>query len=1293
MTDSSTRKVRVKAPFIDLHHPTKFENNLAVVIGINDYNHGIPPLRTARADAKRLDEILTKHHNYEVNLLVEEVSSQRLTTLLHEELPKQMGKDDRLLFYFAGHGIALDGDDGPAGHLIPQDADGADSSTFLPMKTVHDALTALPCRHCLIILDCCFSGAFRWAAMRNLSMPPSTLYRERYERYLRSPAWQIVTSAAYDQEALDSLTGAGFGTRNDEGQNHSPFAQALFRALEGEGDANQDGVLIATELYLFLRDNVEVKAEVEARHRQTPGLWPLDKHDKGEFVFLLGEPKLDPAPKLTTENNPYRGLQSYDTEHAELFFGRRALLKQLAELVETQPLTVVLGASGTGKSSLVKAGVVTYLETIRQDERDRQAGHVFVPRILRPSDAPLNALAQAVATLGMESRKDQTSASVEAIHAHVESWLSAHQDERLLLVIDQFEELVTLCRDAAKREQFQKVLRDLLNRYPNRVHLILTLRTDFESHFVDSPLSTRWQDSRFVVPPMTQADLREVIEGPAGVRVLFFEPAELVEELIDEVIQTPGALPLLSFTLEQLYLKYLERQEAAQESGVIIERSLTMEDYKSLGGVIGSLRTRAEKEYRALPDKLHKETMQRVMLRMVAIEGGELARRRVPLHELVYPSNAENKRVTTIIDRLVEARLLVRDRAEGDGNGGSDAYVEPAHDALVRAWDRLLRWKQGFEEYLTLQRTLTAAANSWAQDGQDAKSGLLWNYNPRLPQLQVIVSPDTNGNTNSNNVLRTARQSLWPPTTVTDEPTWLNRLETEFVQMSVVRRANVLKRIVGITVLVVIALIGLTGLAEVRRREAVAQEQTAIAERNRADQNAAAESTAAANENIARQTAEAESDARATEVAVRATAEAEAIEQTQRTQSAQLSILARNELDSPTDPSGSLGLILARRAAEATYKDYDYVLPNASRDLQDAIKSASPWIANLPTQSHLGGINEAEFSPDGSLIATAGSDSYVMLWSAETGEHQKTMIGHRAKVNLIDFSVNGTQIATVSEDGTFIIWDANSGEKIQIVSIPDREVGSIDFSPDGRRIVTAGSDKMLRVWDAESGRELFTISAPDVNTFADPIVFGVRIGDELLRTKTKSDFYSAQYSEDGRSIISAGSNGLIVMWNSSTGKLEKFLSGRDASQEEIDIIKNGKEDALENVHAIVWHEDSEIPRLTTSDTSFRLASFVPTEDFVLSSSDDSVQLWKIDAGVIRTLMEDAADAALSPNQNHIALSNGETSRVIEVDTGTIVWDTKVDEKPFGSDFLGWFILGGQLGLHFCKEKRCLYFLL
>lgn len=209
----------------------------------------------------------------------------------------------------------------------------------------------------------------------------------------------------------------------------------------------------------------------------------------------------------------------------------------------------------------------------------------------------------------------------------------------MVLTIDQFEELVTLCQDH-ERKRFLGLLAAAVQAQPDAFRLIITLRTDFEPQFTrkeeteQGALADLWPAARYIVPPMDIEDLRQVIEGPASVQVLYFDPPELVDDLIKEVIQTPGALPLLSFTLSELYVKYVQSGRD--------DRVLSGVDYKALGGVVGSLRNRATEEHDRLPDDAHRLTMQRVMLRMVAVEGSELARRRVALNELDYPTQEEN---------------------------------------------------------------------------------------------------------------------------------------------------------------------------------------------------------------------------------------------------------------------------------------------------------------------------------------------------------------------------------------------------------------------------------------------------------------------------------------------------------------------------------------------------------------------------------------------------------------------------------------------------------------------------
>lgn len=142
-----------------------FNHSLAFVIGINNYTNGIPPLQNAVNDAAKLLELLRSKYRYQVwEYLDETATLENLHQLLEKTLPEEVTKNDRVLFYFAGHGIALNGDEGPEGYLIPQDAKMGDVQTYLPMTYLHECLIKLPCRHFLGILDCCFAGAFRWSS-------------------------------------------------------------------------------------------------------------------------------------------------------------------------------------------------------------------------------------------------------------------------------------------------------------------------------------------------------------------------------------------------------------------------------------------------------------------------------------------------------------------------------------------------------------------------------------------------------------------------------------------------------------------------------------------------------------------------------------------------------------------------------------------------------------------------------------------------------------------------------------------------------------------------------------------------------------------------------------------------------------------------------------------------------------------------------------------------------------------------------------------------------------------------
>ena len=1245
-----------------------FTRSLAVVLGVNAYQNGIPHLRTAVNDARAVASLLEQRHGYDVLLYTDtEVSLSNIRALFGERLRADVGAGDRLLFYFAGHGVAADGDDGPVGYLIPQDARRDDASTFLPMQELHDALASLSCRHMLAILDCCFAGAFRWSSTRDLRPVPAVLHRERYDRFILDPAWQAITSAAHDQKALDVLAGEPVGRRGD-GQSHSPFARSLLKALEGDADVvppGGDGVITATELYLYLRDEVE-QLTISNRARQTAGLWPLKKHDKGEYIFLSPrkEPSLPPAPALTEETNPYRGLKPYEERHRHLFFGRDRVIGQLHRAVRRGPLTIVVGASGTGKSSVVKAGLIPRLRSPTSKK-----WRVLSP--VRPGSAPIQALVNLLTSPGEQvaellDPETNWKSDVKALSNLVGSWAAKNPRAKLLLVIDQLEELVTLCKDEGKREYFSSLLGEALKTWPRQFRLVLTVRSDFEPQFASSALGGLWQTSRFVVPPMTQDELREAIEGPAAAGVIYFEPPQLIDRLINEVVQMPGALPLLSFTLSEMYFGYLRRRGE--------DRALNESDYVSLGGVAGALRRRADDEFESLPDAEHRDTMRHLMLRMVALDGGETARRRILREELVYLDADENKRVADVVRRLSDARLLVEDK-DPDGN----PTVEPAHDALVRGWDMLWKWIVKEQDNILLQRRLTVAANDWR--GAGSNRGQLWDNDPRLQQLEAR--------------LNSGRK-------------WLNSLETEFVEKSVRRRRQRrLRATAGVAVaFLVLASFTYTFYSqrnEARRLRLVSTSQAIAAqapvqhEQQGQDERGALLARQAYLFNLEN----GGSNESQIDGALRSVLGVSHFSNHLGGHKAIVNSVAFG-------PDGSK---LASGSGDATVRVWDLqhperlplILKHDSPILSVAAHPSLPllvtgcddgvvrlWDLSQPTPSpreiarHGGkGVNVVKFNRDGNIIAVGGYEavhlyrwqqdgatpvkllqetpvktlafgaddqvlavgdegSSIQIWDLRRTENAPQVLwAGKGGADSIAYNGDGSRLAA-GLHGSVLLWDlSRPSQAPQTLLEGESWVGAVCFSPDDGTLAAVVSDGITRLWNLRQpgspptlirGDESASMSvafSPDGNSIATATDTGVRLLDVRPSAalparlgSINSAIYSATFSPDRGHLASASHDGNLRIWDLRetaspplTLKLsEKPITSVAYSPDGSLLAANSNND-LDELR--VWDvRRPGAPPAVFSGHKLGISSvaFSPAGRLVASgSSDGTIRLWEVDA--------------------------------------------------------------------------------
>ncbi|GAB5381145.1 MAG: hypothetical protein Alis3KO_04200 [Aliiglaciecola sp.] len=663
----------------------------ALVIGINEYRGTISSLQSAVKDASAISVALQEHHDYQVTcLLDEQASAEAIYEHIEKHLPQTLHEESAFLLYFAGHGVARgDGSEGPKGFLLPQDATPGEQESWVSMERIRKALEAYKNRHMLIILDCCFAGSFRWTSTRDVFIE-EPLYESQYQRFLRGQAWQVLTSASHDEKAMDVAPGRDNTRDAEHFEGHSPFAAALLSGLSGEADSAQgshqpDGVITATELYQYAFSEL---VPPDARSNQTPGIWPLRPDNEGQYIFRNPKhPKNTiPDPPLDDSNNPWLGLSSYNAENAALLFGREKVIDDIIEQLQTpesHDFIAVVGASGTGKSSVVKAGVLPKLQN---------AGWTII-RSNRLSEVPMVSL----------------DAAMKEIHSNA-------KDGNTLLYIDQFEELYTLCTDATLQSEYLARLRQLIEDN-NHFYIMITLRSDFEPRLASSEsMGELWQNNRFLVPAFSSEDFRQCIEGPARVRALYFEDEALVAEIIEEVMAMPGALPLLSFALSEMYRSAQIRR---RESGAN-DRALLREDYQRIGGVVGSLHGRASDLFDKA-DTLTQSTIKRVFLRMMSQDGARLARRRIQLKELQYSDPQEQKRVDKVLENYVNARLLVVDNDS----------IEPAHDTLVMAWTKLLEWLSESGPQVLL-RSLWRSASDWQNSKQ--QKGLTWHDDPRLAQ-------------------------------------------------------------------------------------------------------------------------------------------------------------------------------------------------------------------------------------------------------------------------------------------------------------------------------------------------------------------------------------------------------------------------------------------------------------------------------------------------------------------------------------------------------------------------------
>jgi len=421
------------------------------------------------------------------------------------------------------------------------------------------------------------------------------------------------------------------------------------------------------------------------------------------------EPGPTPGQAIYEGQCPYRGLQFFDVQHAPFFFGREAMTGWL--LNELRPTTgkpdtrflAIIGASGSGKSSLARAGLVAALK--RGEIEHSEQWPIY---IIRPGPDPLESLAVALSSntsaalrLIKDLRDDE-----RTLHITTRLMLSdAPQEQRVVVLVDQFEEVFTLCQDDEAPQAFINNLLYAANVVQGQTLVLLTLRADFYGKCAMYPaLAAAMSDQQMLVGQMTGDELRHAIEHPAQLAGCEIEHG-LVEILLRDVRNQPGGLPLLQHALMELWT----RREG---------RRLTLETYQVIGRAEGALQQRAEMIYSGFNGS-EKEICRRIFLRLTQPgEGTEDTKRRVTFQELLPTKEPERAIVESVIQRLADedARLVVTE--SGDTSMGQQ-FVEVAHEAIIQGWSRLREWIEEDRDSLRIHRRLTEDTNEWRRHSKD----------------------------------------------------------------------------------------------------------------------------------------------------------------------------------------------------------------------------------------------------------------------------------------------------------------------------------------------------------------------------------------------------------------------------------------------------------------------------------------------------------------------------------------------------------------------------------------------
>lgn len=861
---------------------------------------------------------------------------------------------------------------------------------------------------------------------------------------------------------------------------------------------------------------------------------------------IFREPRAMDRNAPPPDVHPYRGLGAFQEYDARFFFGRETYVRQAIERLRQTSLLAIVGASGSGKSSLVHAGVLPQL-------RQQAAWRTLV---FRPGEHPLKNLARILVPLLYDDELLRI-AKINELAEQLLQRVSTVRDildriiekqggtESLLLFADQFEELYTLCRHEEERLCFLDNVVELAEAPATRSYrCILTMRADFLGKALTyRPFANVLQHAMLVLGPMNRQELKAAIEQPAETCGVDVEGG-LTDRIIEGVLGTPGNLPLLEFALTELW----EKQS---------QRMLTHAAYDDIGGVEHALTVYASHVYAGLtPDE--QQRARKIFTQLVRPGEGTEDTRRVATRAEIGEHN------WALVLNLADKRLIVTDSAVNSTENPTqpttiiEETVEVIHEALITKWQHLREWIDADRKFRMWQEHLRSAMQQWhvsqRDDGALLRGVLLSGAEGWLDERAVDIPVEEQEFIKASLALRN-REIEAQETQRRRELEQARQLQEEATRHAATQRkaAHRLK-LLSVVVLVIAA------LAIVQWRQA--EQQRRIAERSTiealsvsgkalflaSDELGALVTLIKASQLVQRRTVSEELQAL---TLANFQMLLENVHEKNRLQASPAPILtiassADGTLLASGNAEGEITLWQTQTGKALTaFSAHDGAVSTLSSSPDGRLlasgsfdKTIKLWrlpdgqaVQVLPEQS--GFVYSVAFSPDGQQLAAGNHDQSITLWNVTTGTLTRTLQGHTNAVACLAFSPDGALLASGSDDHSIRLWQVNDGQMRMMLSGHEANVSSVTFSPDGKMLASGSGDRTVKLWNVNSGQVIATLQG-------------------------HADFVtSVAFASDGLSVVSGSNDQTVKLWSVVNGTVVLTLTGHTEAVHAVAFTPDG----------------------------------------------------------------------------------------------------------------------------------------